>query len=111
MRIRVRAAGLCGADLHIYHDEFRNVLPVVLGHEVAGEIDAIGADVSRLTPGMRVTSETCFSVCGQCRRCRAGRVNLCLSRRSIGSAVNGGFAECVITPATNIHLLPYVYYV
>jgi L-iditol 2-dehydrogenase len=106
VRVCVRAAGLCGTDLHIYADEFRSAPPVVLGHEVAGEIDVVGAGVTHLMPGMRVTSETYFSVCGQCRHCRAGRINLCLARRSIGSAVNGGFAEYLITPARNIHLLP-----
>jgi L-iditol 2-dehydrogenase len=106
VRIRVRAAGLCGTDLHIYRDEFRSLPPVVLGHELAGEIDMLGEGVTTLPLGARVTSETYFSVCGRCRSCRAGHTNLCLERRSIGSAVNGGFAENVVVPAANIHLLP-----
>jgi L-iditol 2-dehydrogenase len=106
VRIRVRAAGLCGTDLHIYRGEFRSYPPVVLGHEVAGEIDLLGEGVEGLAGGERVTTETYFSVCGKCRYCRAGRVNLCLARRSIGSAVNGGFAQFLVVPAANIHLLP-----
>lgn len=106
VKLRVRAAGLCGTDLHIYKDEFRSWPPVVLGHEVAGEIVELGEGVQGLTPGMRVTTETYFSYCGKCRYCRAGNINLCLERRSIGSAVNGGFTSYLITPARNIHELP-----
>ena len=106
VKIRVRAAGLCGTDIHIYKNEFRSWPPVVLGHEVAGEIAAVGDGVTGLAPGMRVTTETYFSYCGVCRSCRAGRVNLCLERRSVGSAVNGGFADFVVVPARNIHRLP-----
>jgi L-iditol 2-dehydrogenase len=106
VKLRVRAAGLCGTDLHIYKDEFRSWPPVVLGHEVAGEIVELGEGVQGLKPGMRVTTETYFSYCGKCRYCRAGNVNLCLERRSIGSAVNGGFTSYLITPARNIHELP-----
>jgi len=106
VKLRVHAAGLCGTDLHIYKDEFRSWPPVVLGHEVAGEIVALGEDVQGLAPGMRVTTETYFSYCGKCRYCRAGNVNLCLERRSIGSAVNGGFTSYLVVPARNIHKLP-----
>jgi L-iditol 2-dehydrogenase len=106
VKIRVRAAGLCGTDIHICKDEFRSWPPVVLGHEVAGEIAAVGEGVTGLPPGLRVTTETYFSTCGHCRYCRAGHTNLCLSRRSIGSAVNGGFTDYVVVPAANIHPLP-----
>jgi L-iditol 2-dehydrogenase len=106
VKLRVRAAGLCGTDLHIYKDEFRSWPPVVLGHEVAGEIVELGEGVQGLTPGMRVTTETYFSYCGKCRYCRAGNVNLCLERHSIGSAVNGGFTSHLVVPARNIHELP-----
>jgi L-iditol 2-dehydrogenase len=106
VKIRVRAAGLCGTDLHIYKDEFRSWPPVVLGHEVAGEVADIGAGVTDWQPGDRVTTETYFSTCGQCRYCRGGQPNLCLNRRSIGSAVNGGFTDYVCVPARNLHRLP-----
>jgi L-iditol 2-dehydrogenase len=106
VRIKVRAAGLCGTDLHILKDEFRSWPPVVLGHEVAGEIDSVGEGVEGWNPGDRVTTETYFYTCGQCRYCRAGHNNLCLNRRSIGSAVNGGFTNYVVVPARNLHALP-----
>jgi L-iditol 2-dehydrogenase len=106
VKIRVHAAGLCGTDLHIYKDEFRSWPPVVLGHEVAGEIVELGEGVLGLAPGMRVTTETYFHYCGTCRYCRAGHINLCLERRSIGSAVNGGFTRYLVVPARNLHELP-----
>jgi L-iditol 2-dehydrogenase len=106
VKIRVEAAGLCGTDLHIFKDEFRSWPPVVLGHEVAGEVVEVGAGVSGIEPGFRVTTETYFYTCGQCRYCRAGQNNLCLNRRSIGSGVNGGFTNYVVVPAKNIHRLP-----
>ncbi|MGH2615568.1 MAG: zinc-dependent alcohol dehydrogenase [Thermomicrobiales bacterium] len=104
--LAVRAAGICGTDLHIYHDEFPTRPPVVLGHELAGEVAAVGAGVERVTPGDRVTTETYFHLCGVCRFCRGGQPNLCPERRSIGSGVNGGFAPYVVVPERNVHLLP-----
>jgi L-iditol 2-dehydrogenase len=106
VKLAVRAAGLCGTDLHILKDEFRSFPPVVLGHEVAGEVVSVGDGVDGWRAGDRVTTETYFSTCGQCRYCRAGQNNLCLNRRSIGSAVNGGFTNYVIVPARNLHRLP-----
>jgi L-iditol 2-dehydrogenase len=106
VKIRVYAAGLCGTDLHIYKDEFRSWPPVVMGHEIAGEIAEVGEGVDRVQMGERVTTETYFSTCGQCRYCRSGQMNLCLNRRSIGSAVNGGFTQYVVVPVKNIHRLP-----
>ncbi len=104
--IAVQAAGICGTDIHIYHDEFRSWPPVVLGHEVSGTVVALGDDVTTVTEGARVTTETYFSTCGVCRFCREGRINLCPQRRSIGSAVNGGFTSLLVVPARNVHPLP-----
>ena len=100
------AAGICGTDLHIYHDEFKTKPPVVLGHELSGEVVALGEGVEDVALGSRVTTETYFSTCGACRYCRTGHENLCLQRRSIGSAVNGGFTSYVVVPAKNVHALP-----
>jgi L-iditol 2-dehydrogenase len=104
--LEIIAAGICGTDLHIFHDEFRSNPPVVLGHEVAGRVLALGAGVEGIDEGQRVTTETYFSTCGRCRYCRSGHVNLCPARRSIGSAVDGGFARYLVVPATNLHPLP-----
>jgi L-iditol 2-dehydrogenase len=104
--IEVAAAGICGTDLHIYHDEFKTAPPVVMGHEIAGTVAAVGPNGDRALIGARVTSETYYATCGTCTYCRAGRSNLCLERKSIGSGVNGGFTNFVVVPAANLHRLP-----
>jgi L-iditol 2-dehydrogenase len=106
VKIRVHAAGICGTDLHIYKDEFKSKPPVVLGHEIAGEVVEVGEGVGGVDIGTRVTTETYFYTCGECRYCRSGHNNLCLNRRSIGSAVNGGFTQYLVVPAQNVHPLP-----
>ncbi|GAC1319528.1 MAG: zinc-binding dehydrogenase [Chloroflexota bacterium] len=106
VKIAVRAAGICGTDLHIYHDEFRSFPPVVLGHEVAGDVVEVGPGVENVRIGERVTTETYVSTCGRCHACRAGRVNLCPERRSIGSGAHGGFTSYLVVPGGNIHSLP-----
>jgi len=104
--IEVKAAGVCGTDLHIYHDEYPVEPPVILGHELAGVVAQVGEGVSNCRPGDRVTSETFFYYCERCVHCRNGFPNMCASRKSIGSGVNGAFARYVLVPARNVHLLP-----
>ena len=104
--LAVRAAGICGTDLHIFHDEYPTQPPVVLGHELAGEVVATGNEVTRVSVRDRVTTETYFHLCGTCRFCRGGQPNLCPERRSIGSGVDGGFAPYVVVPERNVHRLP-----
>lgn len=104
--LQVKAAGVCGTDLHIYHDEYPSHPPVIMGHEVAGVVVEVAEGATRCQPGDRVTAETYFYVCGQCAFCRAGQANQCPHRRSIGSGVHGGFAPYVLVPERNIHHLP-----
>jgi len=102
----VQAAGICGTDIHIVDDEFRSWPPVTMGHEVCGIVAEAGEGVDRSWLGVRVVSETYFSTCGACRQCREGRQNLCLDRRSIGSAQDGAFAAQVLVPAHGLHRVP-----
>jgi L-idonate 5-dehydrogenase len=99
--VRLGAGGICGSDLHYYHDgavaDFRLREPMILGHEVAGEIVAIGPGVTTLKAGDRVAVNPA-RYCGICYQCRSGRPNLCSEVRFFGSAsrfphVQGGFAE------------------
>jgi len=107
VRIKVEYAGICGTDLHIYNGAGYNFAPpVVLGHELSGVVDLIGRNASRELAGKRVASETYYFTCGSCHYCRTGRYNLCLGRKSIGSLANGAFAEYVVVPEKNIHILP-----
>ncbi len=104
--IEVKATGVCGTDIHIYHGEYASNPPVIMGHEVAGLVAEVGEGVTNCQAGDRVTCETYFSVCQQCDFCRAGLPNLCPHRKSIGSGVHGGFTNYVLVPAHNIHHLP-----
>ena len=104
--IEVKAAGVCGTDLHIYHDEYPVDPPVILGHELAGVVASVGDGVTTCQVGDRVTSETFFHICGVCIHCRDGYPNMCTERKSIGSGVNGAFARYVLVPERNVHLLP-----
>jgi L-iditol 2-dehydrogenase len=104
--ITVAATGICGTDLHIQDDEYKVVPPVVIGHETAGTVTAVGEGVEAFRPGDRVTSQTTISTCGRCDLCRAGRTNLCPERRWLGGHVNGGFASHVVVPAGNLLRLP-----
>ncbi len=104
--IEVAYTGICGTDLHIYHDEFKTKPPVVMGHEISGRIADVGSGVTGIPVGQRVTTETYYHTCQRCAHCRNGRPNLCLARQSIGSAVNGGFTRYVRVPAHNIHAIP-----
>jgi threonine 3-dehydrogenase len=103
--IRVRRASICGTDLHIYNwDEWaqRTIpVPLVIGHEFAGEIVKTGSNVSDFFPGQIVSGEG-HVVCGQCRNCLAGRRHLCAHTSGVGVNRNGAFAEYIALPMTNI---------
>jgi L-iditol 2-dehydrogenase len=102
----VAAVGVCGTDLHIWLGEYPSVPPVTMGHEVCGTVAALGEGVDASWLGTRVVVETYYSTCGVCALCRAGRNNLCLERRSIGTHVDGGFAPRLVLPAANLHRVP-----
>jgi L-iditol 2-dehydrogenase len=102
----VVAAGICGTDLHILDGEYETAVPVTIGHEVSGEVVEVGEGVEDAWLGARVVSETYFSTCGRCEHCRAGRINLCPERRSIGTHVDGAFAPRLHVPVANLHRIP-----
>jgi L-iditol 2-dehydrogenase len=107
VRIKVEYGGICGTDLHIWQDGSYPIKPpVVIGHELSGLIDKSGSDSNKYKVGDRVVSETYFYTCGTCGYCRTGHANLCLERLSIGSGVDGVFAEYVVVPEKNIHKIP-----
>lgn len=104
--LEVHAAGVCGTDLHIAAGEYVTATPVTLGHEVAGVVVAAGPGVDPTWQGAHVVTETYFATCATCDRCRDGRPNLCPDRRSIGTHVDGGFADLLVVPVTNLHRVP-----
>ena len=105
--VKVDCCGICGTDLHILAGEFPPApYPLVPGHEFAGQVVARGADVAPDRPdGTRVAVDPSL-FCGWCRRCRAGRGNLCENWGAIGDTVSGAFAEYVAVPAVNAYRLP-----
>jgi L-iditol 2-dehydrogenase len=105
-KVRVIATGICGTDIHVAHDEYAHEAPVVMGHEILGEVVEVGSPEDESWVGARVACETYFSACEECEWCRAGRRNLCPFRRSLGSFENGGFATFVVMPVLNLHALP-----
>lgn len=103
--IRVRRAGICGTDLHIYNwDEWAQKtipVPLVIGHEFVGEIVETGSNVADFFPGDIVSGEG-HVVCGRCRNCLAGRRHLCAHTQGVGVSRAGAFAEYIALPMTNI---------
>jgi 2-desacetyl-2-hydroxyethyl bacteriochlorophyllide A dehydrogenase len=103
--VGVAACGLCGTDLHILQGEFAPTLPVVPGHEFAGEVVAIGSGVTEVAVGDRVAVDPSL-YCHECRYCRLGRNNLCDRWAAIGVSVAGGAAEYAVAPVANCVRLP-----
>ncbi|RBM20849.1 zinc-dependent alcohol dehydrogenase family protein [Streptomyces sp. PT12] len=103
--VKVAACGLCGTDLHIREGEFAPRLPVVPGHEFAGEIAETGRDVTELAVGDRVAVDPSL-YCHECRYCRGGHNNLCDRWAAIGVTVSGGAAEYALAPVANCVRLP-----
>jgi len=101
--VRVLACGVCGTDYHIFAGELtRGVTPpVVLGHEVAGRVEAVGEGVTTLDPGQFCAIDPVLG-CGRCPRCRAGLHNLCADPVVIGYRLNGGFAQYLVAPAEKV---------
>jgi len=103
--IAVRHAGVCGTDLHIADwdawAQGRIQPPLVVGHEFAGEIQALGDGVTELKTGQLVTAEG-HIVCGHCLQCRTGNSHICRNTRIIGVDRAGAFAEFIVMPATNV---------
>jgi L-iditol 2-dehydrogenase len=109
--IRVGACGICGSDVHGYDGSSgRRIPPIVMGHEAAGRIAAVGSGVTGLTEGDRVTFDSTI-YCGACGYCKRGEVNLCDHRQVLGVSCGdysraGAFAEFVAVPARVVYKLP-----
>ncbi|ADI05265.1 putative zinc-binding dehydrogenase [Streptomyces bingchenggensis BCW-1] len=103
--VDVAACGLCGTDLHILQGEFAPTLPIVPGHEFAGEVVGIGSEVTEVAVGDRVAVDPSL-YCHECRYCRIGRGNLCDRWNAIGVSVPGGAAEFAVAPVANCVRLP-----
>lgn len=104
--IEIKAAGICGTDIHVKHDEFPYWPPVILGHEFAGEIVAVGENVGGWQVGDRVVGEPHTLACGVCRLCRTGNIQICPEKRSPGWGIDGAFARYLAYPPHLLHRIP-----
>lgn len=114
VKVRIRAGGICGSDLHYYHHggfgTVRIQHPMILGHETAGEVIETGAAVTTLHPGDRVAINP-SRACGQCHFCLEGKANHCLDMRFFGSAMrlphmHGAFREVLVCTEAQAVKLP-----
>lgn len=109
--VRVAACGICGSDVHGYDGSSgRRIPPIVMGHEAAGTIAALGDGVSGYAEGDRVTFDSTI-YCGACDNCRRGHVNLCDNRQVLGVSCGdyrraGAFADFVVVPSRILYRLP-----
>ncbi|MGX8899553.1 Zn-dependent oxidoreductase, partial [Citrobacter werkmanii] len=106
VRVKVKLAGICGSDSHIYrgHNPFAQY-PRVIGHEFFGVIDEVGEGVDRSRIGERVSVDPVIS-CGHCYPCSIGKPNVCTSLVVLGVHRDGGFSEYAVVPAKNAWPIP-----
>ena len=117
VKVRVSRNGICGTDLHEYYDGpifippqephplTGKAMPLVLGHEFSGTVTEVGAGVTDVGEGDRVTIEPVYR-CGHCRPCKTGRYNLCTSVGFHGLMADGGMAEYTVVPQNQVYRLP-----
>ena len=104
--IQMKAAGVCGSDVHQFLGENPNaVFPRVPGHENAGVIVAVGKDVKNIKVGDHVVVDLVVA-CGECPQCKKGRRNVCRTVKARGSAIDGGWREYFAVPEHEVFLLP-----
>lgn len=104
--VKVAACGVCATDLHYLHGTptFKKP-PMILGHEISGLVEEVGASCTAVTRGERVLVPAVLS-CGTCANCREGRDNICENMRMVGNHMDGGFAEFVSVPSRTLFKIP-----
>lgn len=105
--LEIACCGICGTDLHVYHDTFKNYPPVILGHEFSGKVVEVGKAVQG------VSLDESFSVlgavavtCGQCRYCQQGEFMFCANRRGMGHGVHGAFTRYAVARPDQLYKVP-----
>ena len=106
--LEVKAAGVCGSDLHMWHEHhsWEIKLPLVLGHEFCGVVADVGSNIKSFKVGDRVACETAASVCNECVYCLTGNYNLCPNRKGYGALADGAFTRYVTARPQILHHVP-----
>ncbi len=106
VEIKVMNAGICGSELHLFHDNHSYTPGTVIGHEYSGYISRVGEGVTDWKAGDRVVTENHFLACGSCYFCRTGNTVMCPTRGGIGYHRNGGWAEYIVAPTKYMIRIP-----
>ena len=110
LRVKVKASGICGTDVHIFRGDYLGSYPVIPGHEFSGVIEEVGGKVTRFKVGDNVAVEPNIS-CDNCQACLSNRQNFCEHWKAVGVTLPGGMAEYAVVPekaAFNIGSLPFL---
>lgn len=107
VRVEIAFCGVCGTDIHVLNDTFRNYPPVILGHEFSGTVEEVGRAVTDVRVGERIAGLGATAVaCGRCQYCQSGNFIFCLSRRGMGHGVNGALTRYVILRPDQLYRVP-----
>ena len=104
--IRINACGVCGTDLHILKNTWKNFPPVTIGHEYSGVIEEVGSAVTKWKVGDRVVAEPHSGYCGVCETCRRGQIQYCQYKRSPGWGIDGAFTDYMLYSSHFLHRIP-----
>lgn len=105
--LEVAHCGICGTDLHVYHDTFRNYPPVILGHEFSGRVVELGTEVKDIQPGDAYSVLGAIAIqCGHCAYCERGEFMFCQNRRGMGHGVNGAFTRYAVVRPDQLFAIP-----
>lgn len=106
VEMKVMAAGICGSELHLYHDNHYYKPGAVVGHEYSGVISRVGKNVTKYKVGDRIITENRYSSCGNCEYCRTGNMGLCKEAIMPGYILDGGWRNYAVIPTKQIIKIP-----
>jgi len=104
--VKVSACGICHTELDEIEGRLQPHLPIILGHEIVGEVEGLGPGVTRFAQGDRVGIAWIHSACGKCQFCKNGNENLCTEFRGTGCHAHGGYAQYTVVSEDFAYLIP-----